>query len=135
MLEAWFILTGRIGRLAYFGYSILLVVILGVVALLLLMPTRNSPNGTTVAVVVLVVLGLVALYAGICLAVKRLHDLDLSGWHYAWMALVPGLFNGIGSATHQLAFSIVGGTLSLGVAVYLLFWPGTDGMNRFGYKP
>ena len=135
MLEAWFIWSGRIGRLAYFGYSILLGVILCVVGLVLLLPTRNSPNGETVTIVVVILLGAIALYAGFCLAVKRLHDLDLSGWHYAWMILVPSLFNGIGSAAHMLAFSIVGSVFSMGVGVYLLFWPGTDGTNNFGYKP
>jgi uncharacterized membrane protein YhaH (DUF805 family) len=135
MLEAWFFWNGRMGRLAYFGYTILLSFILGMVGFLLLLPTRNSPNGPTVAIVVIGLLSLVGAYCGVCLAVKRLHDLDLSGWHYAWMALLPGALNGLAFGLHEILLWVLGAVFSLAVGFILLLWPGTDGTNRFGYKP
>lgn len=135
MIEAWFVWNGRMGRLAYLGYSLLLGLILVVLALILIIPARNTANADALGLVVLVVTGAVGLWGGVCLGVKRLHDLDLSGWHYLWMGILPGILSGIGNSLHIIAFSILGGMLSLGVLLYLLLWPGTDGMNRFGYGP
>jgi len=135
MLEAWFVWSGRMRRLAYFGYSLLLGVILFVIALILILPTRGSPNGPMVTAVVVILLGIVALFAGFCLCAKRLHDLDLAAWHYIWMILLPSIVSGIGTATQQLALNAVGGLFSLCIGLYLLLWPGTDGTNRFGYRP
>ena len=39
---------------------------------------------------------------GFCLAAKRLHDLDLSAWHYVWMVFLPATFNGFGAAWVQI---------------------------------
>jgi uncharacterized membrane protein YhaH (DUF805 family) len=135
MLEAFILLSGRLGRLAYFGYSIVFGIVLAVIAALLILPSRNSPSGGTVIIVTVIIVGLVGLWGGIALSVKRLHDLDKSGWHYAWMVLVPGLINGIGRGAGIPAVAAIGGLLSLGIWVYLVFWPGTPGYNRFGEQP
>ena len=134
MLLAWFFWNGRLGRLAYFGYTMLLAVILAVVATLLIFPLRNSPNAQSVIVMVAVILGAIGLYAGFCLAAKRLHDMDMSAWHYLWMVLVPGAFQGFGSATHNVAVTVIGSLLSLAIGLFLLFWPGTDGPNNYGER-
>jgi uncharacterized membrane protein YhaH (DUF805 family) len=52
--------------------------------------------------------------AGICVTIKRLHDLERPGWHW-WLLMVP-LYN-----------------LYLGFS--LLFQKGIDGPNRFGRNP
>lgn len=60
--------------------------------------------------------GAVGLISGIIMSfvtVKRLHDLDRSGWHY-WLLLVP---------FYNIYLSIV-----------LLFVKGTPGSNRFGME-
>jgi uncharacterized membrane protein YhaH (DUF805 family) len=134
MIEAWFVWNGRMGRLAYLGYSFLLAIILVVLALILMWPARNTTNASALILVVSLVIGAVGVWGSVCLAVKRLHDLDLSGWHYLWMGLLPGVLSGIGSGAHILALSLLGGFLSLGVLLYLLLWPGTEGGNRFGYQ-
>jgi len=135
MLEAFIFLSGRLGRLAYFGYSILFAIVLGLIAALLILPARNSPSGGTVLIVAVIIIGVIAFWGGIALSVKRLHDLDKSGWHYAWMVLVPAVFNGLSKAFETPVLGVVGGLISLGVWVYLQFWPGTPGSNRFGYQP
>ena len=142
MLFALFSWSGRLGRLAYFGYSFLLVAVLVVLGLIFLLPLRNAADGTGVAIAIMVVLGLMGLFGGFCLAAKRLHDLDMSAWHYVWIIFVPAFFNGSGAAMKQLGMtlpglltSLLGSLISLLVGLYLLFWPGTDGTNRCGERP
>src|SRR5882762_2582235 len=106
MLEAFLFLSGRLGRLAYFGYSILLWFVLALIALIMIWPAYHTPNQTTVVVLASVILGVIAIWCGLALTVKRLHDLDLSGWHYLWMGLLPGLINGAGRVMQSLPIAI-----------------------------
>jgi len=129
------------GRLAYFGYSILLIGVLTVLGLIFLLPLRNATDGHGVAIAIAAVLLLMGICGGFCLAAKRLHDLNLPAWHYVWMIFVPGFFNGFGLAMQQLDMklpglltSLLGSTISLLIGLYLLFWPGTDGPNDFGER-
>jgi uncharacterized membrane protein YhaH (DUF805 family) len=142
MLFALFSWSGRIGRLAYFGYSMLLCIVLVVLGLVLLLPLRNAENATGIAIAITVILVVMGIMGGFCLAAKRLHDVDLSAWHYVWMVFVPALLNGFGTAFTQLGktapgltFSLLGVLISLLVGLFLLFWPGTDGTNRYGERP
>jgi len=135
MIEAWFVWSGRMGRLAYLGYSLLLGLILVVLALILILPARNTTNADALALVVFVVTGAAGLWGSVCMGVKRLHDMDMSGLHYLWMGVLPGVLSGLGNGAHIMPLSFVGGLMSLGVLLFLLLWPGTDGMNRFGYGP
>lgn len=57
---------------------------------------------------------LVVLWGNICLGVKRLHDLDQSGW-----MLLVGLIPVVGIL----------------LAIYMLFFKGTCGKNKFGADP
>ena len=72
-------------------------------------------------------LGLYALYAlaalipGIAVAVRRLHDRDMSGWWYLGM-IVASLIPFLGFIA-SIAF------------IVLMVLPGTDGPNRFGPDP
>lgn len=53
-------------------------------------------------------------WAGVCITIKRLHDLERPSWHW-WLLLVP-IYN-----------------MYLGLV--LLFQKGTDGPNEFGIDP
>jgi uncharacterized membrane protein YhaH (DUF805 family) len=77
----------------------------------LLMRPAGSPESAGI------VGGIIGVAANVVLAfvaVKRLHDLDRSGWHY-WLLLVP-LYN-------------------IYLGLLLLFQKGTAGSNRFGVDP
>jgi uncharacterized membrane protein YhaH (DUF805 family) len=142
MLFALFSWGGRMGRLAYFGYSFLLIGVLTVIGLVLLLPLRNAGDGGLgVGIAIGAILVLALLYGGFCLAAKRLHDLDLPAWHYAWIVLLPAFLNGAGAAMKQtgaelpgLLTGLLGSVISLLVGLYLLFWPGTDGPNNYGER-
>ncbi len=142
MLFALFSWSDRMGRLAYFGYSMLLVGILVVLGLILLLPLQNAQNGMTMGIVIGILLAAIGLWGGFCLCAKRLHDLNMSAWHYAWIVLVPTFFNGAGTAMQKmdmqlpgLLVSLVGSVISLGVGLFLMLWPGTDGANQYGERP
>lgn len=141
MLFALFSWGGRMGRLAYFGYSMLLATVLVVLGLVLLLPLRNAENGQGVGIAITVILVLMGLFGGFCLAAKRLHDLNMTAWHYAWIVFVPATFQGLGLGLQHsgspfpgLVIMLLGSAISLFVSLFLLFWPGTDGANDYGER-
>jgi uncharacterized membrane protein YhaH (DUF805 family) len=107
----FFHLTSRIGRLRYLAYSVGLTLLSAVPfgigwGLWLVSP---AVGGSAFAVIE------IALFVlSIGFGVRRLHDLDKSGW---WMllAIVP--------------------LVNLGLIIYLVFFPGSGGDNRFGEEP
>jgi uncharacterized membrane protein YhaH (DUF805 family) len=143
MLEAYFLLSGRMRRLPYFGYSLLLIPIVGI---LVGLGAAFADNARSPFVAVLLVIGLAALFvawAGTALGVKRCHDLDRSGWFYFWLVLLPGAVSttlslDIHGSHVELGVPVIGGIAGLISALgglYLLLARGTDGPNRFGYPP
>lgn len=111
---------GRLGRMQYFLQSIaiigaLFVVIVGIVAVLLATEDVVGSDGLFVlGIAAIVLVYAVAAVLMAFLSVKRLHDLNLSGWFF-WVGLVP----------------FVGFLFS----IYMLFGPGTDGANQYGPVP
>ena len=115
-----FSFRGRLGRLAHVLQSVAIMAAVFIVAgsltaLILTFETLFAPNGT-----LLVLSGIgaligyvVAVFLLACISVKRLHDLNLSGWFY-WVTLIP---------VANILFGL-----------YMLFAPGTDGPNRYGPK-
>lgn len=141
MLFALFSWGGRMGRLAYFGYSILLTFTLVILGLILLLPLRNATDAKGVTIAIIVILAAMAIWGGFCLAAKRLHDVNLTAWHYAWMVIFPTICSGFGAAFKELGMvvpglvsTIVGGVISLGAGLFLLLWPGSEGTNDYGER-
>jgi uncharacterized membrane protein YhaH (DUF805 family) len=99
-------LDGRIGRLGYFGRTILVAVMS---TLILLVPIPDP-----IGVIVTIIVNIAALVIGYCTTMRRLHDF---GWGRAkiLLLLIP-LFNII-------------------VWLMLLFRPGDSDENKHGYQP
>ncbi|MFK3704953.1 DUF805 domain-containing protein [Klebsiella sp. NPDC088457] len=86
--------------------------------------------------------GLIVIIPGIAVAVRRLHDLNKSGW---WLlapyAIILLGFMGIigtvedGTAAAWIWVTALGGIAILVMSIWLLFARGTDGVNRFGEVP
>ncbi len=109
-------LSGRIGRIRYLAYcmGIGLLAYAAAIPLALLMMAAGDSAGMVISI-----LGMVALWVGIMVmtwgyAVRRLHDLNQTGW-MSLLFIVP-LVN--------IVFSF-----------YLLFAPGTKGSNNYGPMP
>jgi uncharacterized membrane protein YhaH (DUF805 family) len=106
---ALFALDGRIGRVRYFAYccamSGLGLLAAGVIVL------------ACAGVTMMLLLGLLYVMivgASLILFVRRLHDLDRSGW-MSLLLLIP--------------------LVNVALSLYATFAPGTSGLNRFGQAP
>ena len=125
----YFSSTGRLGRLAYFGYALALGVAFFVAAAILTMLLGM------VGLILSMVLYLGVLYCEYNVAAKRFQDLNQPGQYALYMmgiAFLSGVLSRIGS------LELVGSLLSLLVlvaALYLLFVPGTAGANTYGPAP
>ena len=90
-------------------------------------------------------LSLAMLLPGLGIAVRRLHDIDRSGW-WILIGVVPGFLAILSTAialmsgSIGLGFGLMGlvGLVGLAAAVLLIYWyaqPGTAGDNQFGPPP
>lgn len=101
----------RIGRLRYFAHGFLMSLLwyaLLIPGALLMMVS------TTVGVIAIGIAYIAGIVLFCILMIQRLHDLDRSGW---WLLLffVP--------------------LANIALAFYIMFWPGSDGSNKFGLHP
>lgn len=107
-----FALQGRIGRLRYVAYytaSMLVIVPIAMIATVI-----GKIGGETPAVVLLGLGILAALVHMLALGVRRLNDLNRSGWLLLLMA-IP--------------------VVNLLLSLYMFFAPGTPGSNEYGPEP
>jgi len=112
-----FSLTGRIGRIRYLAWSFLLgtLAYLPMMIFMVIMG-QNLADGadSTLASIISIPTVILALAVSFILARRRLHDLNRSGW-FSLLFIVP--------------------LINIFVGLYLVFWPGTLGSNRFGLQP
>jgi len=117
--EPKFFSTGRLGRLRYFGYSVvatfLLYILFGIVVMVVAGVAGSTPEAASAIIGGLYFLVMIAgLVIAVFLGVQRLHDLDKSGW--LWLLFLVPIVN--------ILFSF-----------YLLFAPGSEGENQYGLPP
>lgn len=114
--------AGRFGRLSYIAWGLLISVVMQIVEFAaggtaLLHPKldaaghRLPPDLSPVALGVIAAVALVALVIGVLFMIRRLHDVDASGW-WALLALIP--------------------LVNLFFFLYILLKAGTPGPNRYG---
>ena len=106
--DKFFSFEGRLNRKPFFLRGLALGVVAGIL-ILLVGGTDENASGITLAVTV--VIYLICLIGQMALSVRRCHDLNRTGW-LALICLVP--------------------FLNCILAIYLLFFKGTEGPNRYG---
>lgn len=106
--KTFFTLDGRLSRLPYFKCIVMIWIISAVVAWLI-----DSSSSTLISLIGIVV-SLAMIGVSISFSVRRLHDIDKSGW-FLLIAIIP----------------LIGFLFQL----YLIFAKGTEGVNRFGEDP
>jgi uncharacterized membrane protein YhaH (DUF805 family) len=112
-----FSFSGRIGRMRYLAYGIGLNILLMAVMIPLggMTAAMGGEAGMSMLGMVMVGLFYIATIAiSIMFAKRRLNDLNRSGWWFL-LFLVP--------------------IVNLLMAIYLVFFPGSDGDNNFGPAP
>lgn len=104
----------RIGRVRYLSHSMLVTLAsyLVIVPMALLMATAPDMAVVFIGVLGLAYVAVMAVF--IIIVIQRLHDLNQSGW-FSLLLLVP--------------------LVNLFLAIYLLFWPGSEGRNNYGGHP
>lgn len=105
-----FSFSGRIGRLRFLAYSLAWAIAAGVLASLV-----GFIMGLSGAIMLGFFMSMaIAMVPMFVLAVRRLNDLDVSGW-WSLLVLVP--------------------VVNIGMLIYNLFWPGSADSNRYGPAP
>lgn len=107
----FFNLTSRIGRLRFLAYGVALMLVLIVPFIIALALAKVS---VPLSLAISGLIYIVALVLSISFMVRRLHDLDNSGW-WVLLIFIP--------------------LVNLGLEIYLIFFPGTVGENHFGEAP
>jgi uncharacterized membrane protein YhaH (DUF805 family) len=131
LFEKYFSFQGRLARLPYFIRGIQLGVAATLVFLLSI-PAFSNGNGVLwwLGLVLVVVASAIYLGGFASLIVRRLHDLGLPGYHAIWVAIALVISN---IASYSQSYSVVLLNLPfIAVGLWILFWPGQRGPNRFG---
>lgn len=118
--------AGRMARLPYFLYALLLIVIVVVLGVVLMAILGHLG---------IILAYLICLYSFYCLMAKRLQDFDKPG-SWAWVVIAIGLLASVLSviaATTMLGQLV--GLLQFILALIILFMPGTPGANKYGPAP
>lgn len=112
MLENFYSPKGRMGRIDWLICSILTFLIaFGSLIFVVTYKKLYGPMPLGVSLL-MIVIGLAMIWANFCLSSRRLHDIGRSAWWYM-LLFVP----------------LIGGAV---LFVLCLFFPGTQGANRFG---
>lgn len=72
------------------------------------------------------------LYAMLILCVKRLHDINLSGWHVIWIWALGSTALAFQTYNPKIAFVLA--FFNSFAALMLFLVPGTIGPNKFGFE-
>ncbi len=106
--------NGRFGRLSYLGWNMLLglVLVLIVTSVILVEPNLIIyMKDSMTSMIFFGILYLIVIYFSLIFTIRRLHDLDQSGW-LSLVTLIP--------------------VINLFFFLYLIFAPGTQGSNNYG---
>lgn len=112
-----FSFSGRIGRMRYLAYGIGVNLVLSAVMVPLLGASAavgGDPATTLLGMVAIGVYYLITIVVSVVFAKRRLNDLNRSGWWFL-LFIIP--------------------IVNLLLAIYLIFFSGTDGSNNFGPAP
>jgi uncharacterized membrane protein YhaH (DUF805 family) len=134
----FFSFAGRLGRLGFLLRGMALGITAGV---LLVFGFTLFLGGAPWLGLLIATIAFVALVVGYAsLVVRRLHDMNFSGYHAFWIVpvelfgtLVPAALTSEGVDTSRFDDAMF--TLVAVIGATLLLWPGSRGENRFGYRP
>jgi uncharacterized membrane protein YhaH (DUF805 family) len=131
--EAMFVFNGRVARLPYFGYSVLVTVLVFVLIFGGMLGFNSGGAGPLLGGA-LFLAGIVGgVWSSLALMVKRLHDLGLSGGNAVWIVGLNVVGSMAGQASDGLAIAF--DLAAAGVGLWLLFARGQPHVNEYGPAP
>lgn len=133
-MQKYFHWKGRARRSEYFTTFFVFNLISVLIDALGSTVPESSSYYHVVSIIILIPL-LVLSYMGICLVVRRLHDLNLPGWSYLAGVAALLLLTGIAHFTFIPDLFIVIMVLGVFASLALLFMKGTVGDNKYGPDP
>jgi uncharacterized membrane protein YhaH (DUF805 family) len=133
LVERYLSFRGRLARLPFFIRGLYLGIAAAVVFAASLPLFSNGARvwwwaGLIVAMVALALLGV----GSVSLIVRRLHDVGLAGYHAIWVGAAEAGWLALSYAPP--AVLLLGLSLAA-IGLWLAFWPGNAGDNRFGVSP
>jgi len=145
--RAFFDLNGRLNRLHSFLGTLVLMVLgftLNPMVTAIVSSVSTPTNRLEALIATSIFTAMVLIYPAVCIYVKRLHDVDFSGY-WAVPIVVMGLFQeGLsigflvmdpsGRAAATNAYLVILAALSIPVLT-LMLWPGNRSANKFGPPP
>ena len=138
----FFSFQGRINRLSFFLRLIALIVVSVLAALGIGLFTgflaMLGPLGAIFGVIIVVLFVLLVWIASLSLYVRRLHDMNLSGmlvFGYVVLSLLIGALEFAALSPEIEKIRLVFNILVIISFMFLLFWPGSKGPNKFGGDP
>ncbi len=155
LMDFYFTSKGRISRKEYWLKGVLLLLGLYLLAYVVILALGFAVGAVAGQTVGMAVAGLLAipliiaiLWASICVAAKRFHDRNMSGWWYLYFMLmavaayavmvVPIMVLGEGNPIAGI-ISVIGLLAYIAVSLVSLvivgFLPGAKGPNQYGPDP
>ncbi|RYD62173.1 MAG: DUF805 domain-containing protein [Verrucomicrobiaceae bacterium] len=133
IFEVLFGSQGRLGRMAFVGYSIvnLAVMVALTLAAANLWQSGAGPHALLgVLIAIAALFG--ALWSGLALTIKRLHDMGFSGLHVIWILPLEVASKGMGPAMDSPTLATLLSVITAAIGLGLLLVPGEDRDNRYG---
>ena len=135
LTQLLFSFSGRINRAPHWAGTVSLIGILLVLAVIIGAATQIF--GPAI-LILLVIFYIPALWIGLALGAKRLHDRNKSAWWLLVFYLVPAILQGVGQQTGDVAgliLLVAGVAISIWAFIELGCLRGTVGPNQYGPDP
>ena len=130
--------SGRLARLRYFLLSLIPAILFFGTGIILAIDFAAGLAGIKEpALVACAALFLLAGIVGLSLTVRRLHDLNLTGWWILAIWIVPSAveYGAVRLVNNPQLGSTLSSVIALVIGLFLWLAPGTRGANRFGSDP
>ena len=132
MLKHLFWVSSRANRTEFLFWGIVFQGFCWIVALLAPQLTFPPTAGKLLGLLLLILLFVPVFWLGMTLSVRRLHDMNLSGWWLFGLIFLNILINLIVTFLFPAGLGYPSGVLEIILPIIFLSIPGTPGENRFG---
>ncbi len=132
ILDRYFSFHGRLARLPFFARGIYVGVLAAAFSMVSIPLFSRGGAWWWLGILVVIAAGAFLVVGVASLLVRRLHDLGLSGYHAIWVGAAQAGWSVLSYGPPQV---MLAGLPLAAIGLWLTFWPGNRGANRFGDVP